>query len=234
MFCYQSEDHQYLLKRYGAVVLLDATYKTTKYSLPLFSLVVKTNVGYIVCGIFIIQFEDSRSIARALNVFKEWNKDWVPEYFIVDFSEAEMNGTRTVFSDRVKIYICDFHCEQSWLRWFAKKENVNADDVDSLLRMFRKLASSKNEPEFLNNLKDLQSSAEYLRNSKVRMYLINTWLPHKMKWTQAFFDTKFSFVIRTNNGIEAQNKLIKYSYLKLHVDKSLCGVLDTLLTEFFF
>ena len=36
-----------LIKRYGnEMILLDATYKTTRYVLPLFFMVVKTNVDY--------------------------------------------------------------------------------------------------------------------------------------------------------------------------------------------
>ncbi|XP_065215356.1 uncharacterized protein LOC135842015 [Planococcus citri] len=233
MLCVQLEEHQHLLKRYRSVVLLDATYKTSRYALPLFSLVVKTNVGYIVCGIFIIQYENSKSIAEALNVFKQWNSEWVPEYFIVDFSEAEMNAIESTFTF-VKIYICDFHREQSWTRWFSKKENVqDSSDSDKLKLLFRKLATSKTETEFESNLLILMNTEEYTRNPKVEKYLKNTWLPHKDKWTQAFFDQKYSVIIRTNNGIESQNKLIKYSYLKLHVDKSLCGVLDVLITDFF-
>lgn len=231
MFSYQSKEQQYLLQRYGAVVLLDATYKTTKYALPLFCLVVKTNIGYIICGIFVIQFENADSIAEGLNVFKQWNHDWNPEYFLVDFSDAEINAIERVFG--VPIYICDFHREQSWLRWLKKKENVDSADAIVLLKFFRKLAKSRNDEEFSRNLDELCSSSEYQRNPKVEAYLKNTWIPHKSKWTCAFFNSKYSFVIRTNNGIEAQNKLLKYSYLKLHSDKSLCGVLDIIILEFF-
>ena len=41
------------MTRYGnEMTLLDATYKTTRYNLPLFFLVVKTNVNYAVVGGF--------------------------------------------------------------------------------------------------------------------------------------------------------------------------------------
>ena len=53
--------------------LLDATYKTTKYELPLFFLCVKTNVGYIVVADFIIQGETSEKIQEALDILKSWN-----------------------------------------------------------------------------------------------------------------------------------------------------------------
>ena len=42
LFVYQSKWQKYLLQRYGnELILLDATYKTTRYSSPLFFLTVK-------------------------------------------------------------------------------------------------------------------------------------------------------------------------------------------------
>ena len=47
MFAHQTKFQRRLLNRYGnAINLLDATYKTTKYAIPLFFLAVKTNVDY--------------------------------------------------------------------------------------------------------------------------------------------------------------------------------------------
>ena len=47
---------QRLLTKYGNnICLLDATYRTTRYSLPLFFLAVKTNVDYQVVGSFIMR-----------------------------------------------------------------------------------------------------------------------------------------------------------------------------------
>lgn len=39
LFCYQSKEQRRLLARYGTMCLLDATYRTTRYALPLFSCV---------------------------------------------------------------------------------------------------------------------------------------------------------------------------------------------------
>ena len=47
MFIYQSPNMKRLYNRYAHhAIFLDATYRTTKYALPLFFLVVKTNVNY--------------------------------------------------------------------------------------------------------------------------------------------------------------------------------------------
>ena len=70
------------LVQYGnTVTLMDAIYKTTKYSIPLFFVCVKTNVAYLVVAEFIIQNETKDDICEALSVLKLWNPDWEPKFF---------------------------------------------------------------------------------------------------------------------------------------------------------
>ena len=46
-FVYQNCKMRRIYRRYGRnLILLDATYKTTKYALPLYFMVVQTNVNY--------------------------------------------------------------------------------------------------------------------------------------------------------------------------------------------
>jgi len=80
------------------MVLLDATYKTTKYAVPLFFMCVRTNADYIVVCEFIVQYEDSASIAEALTIIKSWNTDWQPICFMVDCSEAEIKALENAFA----------------------------------------------------------------------------------------------------------------------------------------
>ena len=50
-----------LIKRYGnEVILLDATYKTTQYALPLFFMVVKTNIDYQIVASFVINMKPTK------------------------------------------------------------------------------------------------------------------------------------------------------------------------------
>ena len=57
-----------LLNTYGKMVLLDASYKVTKYALPLFMLAVSTNVKYVHKAEFIIQSETSSNTKEALEI----------------------------------------------------------------------------------------------------------------------------------------------------------------------
>lgn len=121
------------------MTLMDATYKTTKYDVPLFFLTVRTNVGYTVVAEFILQTETGVCIQEALCILKKWNPAWNPKYFMCDYSEA---GIETVFPNTV-VYICDFHREQSWERWVKDhKHGLTQSEGVQLLDLLRNCASA--------------------------------------------------------------------------------------------
>ena len=98
LFVYQNAWQHRLLNRYGnELVLLDATYRTTRYALPLFFLVVRTNVDYQVVGAFICETETSESIEEALRIFRTWNPQLKPKYCMTDYSNEEIAATENVF-----------------------------------------------------------------------------------------------------------------------------------------
>lgn len=58
LFAHQTAWQGHLISRYGNEIMhIDATYKTMRYELPLFLLVIKTNVNYTVVGFFVAQNE---------------------------------------------------------------------------------------------------------------------------------------------------------------------------------
>ena len=72
LFVHQTKFQTRLLDHYGnSICLLNATYKTTKYSLPLFFVVVKTNVDYQVVSSFVVQDERRAAITEALRIIKK-------------------------------------------------------------------------------------------------------------------------------------------------------------------
>ena len=107
LFCHQTNEQSRLLSRYGNdMCLLDATYRTTKYALALWFLCVRTNVSYQIVGSFVTQFESTDDLVEALRVFNDWNPEWQPKNFMVDFSEVEINGLKTVFPGKILHRIC--------------------------------------------------------------------------------------------------------------------------------
>jgi len=76
--------------------LIDATYKTTIYDLPLFFLCVLSNVGCLNVATFLLSDEKQTSIVDAFQQISQWNADWKPKRFITDFHEGQINANTKV------------------------------------------------------------------------------------------------------------------------------------------
>ena len=98
LFVYQSKWQGRLLQKYrNELSFLDATYKTTRYGLPLFFLVVKTNAYYQIVGTFVCKGESTENITEVLNIIKDWNPGWKPLYFMTYYSDEEITSIETLF-----------------------------------------------------------------------------------------------------------------------------------------
>ena len=105
LFVHQNADQKRIMHRYrNNVCLLDATYKTTKYAIPLFFVATKANVDYQVIGSFAIQNETTESIQEGLQHLKKWNQDCNPKVMLVDYCEEEIKALETLFPG--KYYFC--------------------------------------------------------------------------------------------------------------------------------
>ncbi|KAK3745279.1 hypothetical protein QZH41_003744 [Actinostola sp. cb2023] len=233
LFVHQEKWQRDLLKRYGNhVCLLDATYKTTMYALPLFFVCVKTNVDYQVVAEFIIENETGDSISEALRIIYSWNNDfWAPRFFMTDYSEAEINAIEDVF-DNCTVYICDFHREQAWVRWIKRKDhNLSLEEQKQLLDMFRNIAYAQTRDDFETYVTQLKDSVVW-SNQHVKRYMETTWFPVSHRWARAFRSEDYDINVHTNNGIEAQNKTLKYTYLARKPNKTLTSIVTTVIEEF--
>ena len=87
-----------LIKRYGnEMILLDATYKTTRYALLLFFMVVKTNVDYQIVASFVIENETYEAISETVAVIKSWNAEFDPKYGMTDCCHEEIRAVENNF-----------------------------------------------------------------------------------------------------------------------------------------
>ena len=105
-----------MLYTYGnCVTLIDATYKTMRYDLPLFFTCVITNIGYCVAAEFVTQSETAEAIQEPVQGLKNWNPDWNPPFVLRDYSETEISVIEHTFPSTY-VFICDFQREQAWTR----------------------------------------------------------------------------------------------------------------------
>ena len=82
LFVYQLKWQIDLIKRNGnELMLLDAIYKTKRYALPLFFMVVKTNIDYQIVASFVIENETHEAISEVVAVIKSWNQEFDPKWY---------------------------------------------------------------------------------------------------------------------------------------------------------
>lgn len=183
-----------MIAKYGkSVSCFDATNKTS-YALPLFLIVVKTSHGYLIVGVFVAQFETRTCISEALKMFRKWNPNFSPEYWMVDYSHAEINVLNECFPES-KVVLCDFHREQAWDRWL-KRTDSSVQSREAILTCSR-IANSSTEKEMERHVSDLKSSRR-LMNSKLRACLECQWLAIKETWVRAYI-LNFNVVVTTHH-----------------------------------
>ena len=186
LYVHQEDWQKELLTQYGnTLTLIDATYKTTKYTVPLFFICVKTNVSYSVVAEFIIQSESTEQISEALAVIKRWNPTWNPNYFMMDYSDAEMSAIQNIFPS-TQIFVCDFHREQAWERWVKDKKHGLSDIQGSILLELlrdctnalpnRGICDKPGDYYYKQAEKLLQDSDVWKGNEQVKQWLSTTWL----------------------------------------------------------
>eukprot|EP00795_Rhopilema_esculentum_P008951 gene8951-16584_t len=234
LFVYQSAEQKRLLSRYGnEIAFLDATYRTTRYALPLFFLVVKTNVDYQIVASFITENEDTDSITEALEVIKKWNPNFEPSYFMTDYSHEEITAIESVFQG-CRVFLCDFHREQAWDRWLSKASNGCREIKTDVLALLRRVARSTSVTASDIAIKQLKESRLWKdkANSKLAAYIEQYWLTVKERWIWAHRQDRLLVNCNTNNGTERQNESFKYQYLQKHSRASVTGMLTILIEDF--
>ncbi|XP_052097298.1 uncharacterized protein LOC127732258 [Mytilus californianus] len=225
LFVHQSETQKRLLNIYGQeICLLDATYKTSRYDLPLFLVCVNTNVGYSVVASFIVANENRYTIQEALIKLRDWNPMWKPKYFMCDFDLREIWALEQTF-EGLMVYLCDFHREQAWHRLLREIKHDCIDEKDEIKRMLREIADADSAESHTNALQQLRSSDIF--KAKVSVYF-NFF----QRWSKLFRNSLFNIRVNTTNGLERQHKELKENYLTEYIDKSLSSMVTSLVTKY--
>nr|XP_047127050.1 uncharacterized protein LOC105844598 [Hydra vulgaris] len=234
IFIHQTISQKELLYKYGNhICLLDATYKSTRYSIPLFFVVVKTNSNYQVVASFAVQDETTDTITEALKKLSQWNPEWNPKCFMTDNCEAEILSIENVFKDCFVI-LCDFHREQAWERWLSANANGMRSVKHTALCLLRRIAASETQEEYDIAIQALHKDPIWISTNSIKFknYIENTWLPEKKRWVKAFRSGILETVVNTNNGVERKNRDFKHEFLNQYKDNSLSGMVTVLVDQF--
>lgn len=101
IFCHQTQQQQRLLKRYGSklfMIQIDEIYCTIPF--PLLCLYVQTNVDFQIVGFFVLYGEKVEMVSSALNILRQWNPNWSPNYVLCDSSDCQIDAVEKVFPSK--------------------------------------------------------------------------------------------------------------------------------------
>ena len=127
------------------------------------------------------------------------------------------------------IFLCDFHREQSWQRWTkGRNRGLSDDEAAIVLTRLGNLAyvppcredGKYPDKHYREAESKLHSLDVWCNNKQVRNWLNGKWLSIPERWSRVRTAHDYQLNVFTSNGVEAQNKVLKYSFLKtrgLHV-----------------
>jgi MULE transposase domain len=195
-----------LARKYNHVILMDCTYKTNKYNMPVLNVIGMTpfNKSVFICFVFMKQ-ETEENYQRALEKIKgiyEVNK--MPKVIATDRELALMNSIQRVFPHTVNL-LCICHIQKNVVanckKFFETNESINV------------FLDKCNVVTYSYSIERFETSwalmrGEYGVNHQAITYEKNTWLVHKEKFVSTYADMVLHFGSKTSR-VEGANSVLK-------------------------
>ncbi|POV97106.1 hypothetical protein PSHT_14769 [Puccinia striiformis] len=143
----------HLARLYHHVALLDATYKTNQYQIPLLHIIgqTATNRSFSI-GFCFLTYEDDENYLWAVQCLKKliWHHDRVPQVFITDREAALRNALHEVFPTS-QANLCTWHLNKNITTNCKKHFGPGKSDANwqAFISTWRKVTQSKT-PEIYN------------------------------------------------------------------------------------
>lgn len=204
---FMSQHQKEMLASYGRVLVLDCTYKTNRYNLPLLHIVGRSPLGktYQACFAF-INDETELSYVWALERLKEYYPpDSGPEVLVTDAEQSLGNAIKRVFP-RAKHLLCTWHIYRCVHRKL-KSLGYSPELHKSLFEAWKKCMHALTVSDFNQLFKDVED--KHPNCSEFVNYLTETWLSVKKKFIPAYTHRYECYGIRTTSISEAAHGFIK-------------------------
>ncbi|XP_050113854.1 putative protein FAR1-RELATED SEQUENCE 10 [Malus sylvestris] len=208
-----------LTKSYPYVFVMDCTYKTNKYKMPLLNIigVSSFNTSFYSCFVF-MQNEKEEDYVWALKMFsKILGVDNHPMVIITDRELALMNAIRIVFPSTSNL-LCVWHIKKNILANCKAHFEEEVDWID-FISTWTILIQSPNETSF-NEAWSL-FEVKYEEKKFVLKYILGTWLPYKEKFVSSWSEKVTHFGNRVTSRAEASSSSDLPSQCKGHFLKTM-------------
>jgi len=203
-----------LAKKISNVLLLDCTYKTNKFGMPLMNIIgiTSVNTSFFVGFVFL----DSETIpyySWALEKLKEILKNKSPNVFATDRDRlAIMRSLEIIYPESGNI-LCTWHINKNILakckRHFPKGSEAG---FSGFMVDWQNIINSKTMEEYEENVIFMET--KYGFNHPSVTYVKNTWLKHKEKIVSFWTDEFLHLGSQTTSRVEGHHGVLK-KYLNI-------------------
>ncbi|XXG68779.1 hypothetical protein AAC387_Pa06g1787 [Persea americana] len=206
-----------LLCAFPEVLIIDSTYKTNRYRLPLLEIVgvTSTQMTFSVAFVY-LESEREANYRWALERLKELMDGCTPTRVIVTDKElALMNAIKVVFPDATNL-LCRWYISRNILANCKKCFETN-DRWGAFISCWNMLVVSPTESDYTQMLSALERN--YAGYPHVVDYVKTSWLnKHKEQFVAAWTDRHIHFGNVTTNRAESA-----HAKLKRHLGTSSCS-----------
>ncbi|XP_071699208.1 protein FAR1-RELATED SEQUENCE 5-like [Rutidosis leptorrhynchoides] len=196
-----------LAKTFSDTFVMDCTYKTNRYHMPLLDIIGVScfNTSFY-SGFAFLEREDEESYIWALNAFKKiLGSENQPSVIMTDRELALMNAISKVFPAATNL-LCVWHIEKNVLA-NCKKHFKREAEFDIFMSSWKNVIYSITEAIFLNNWWEFKLSYEVKKEAID--YITNIWLPWKEKFVSAWTEKYLHFGNRTSSRAEGAHAKLK-------------------------
>ncbi|XP_052620945.1 protein FAR-RED IMPAIRED RESPONSE 1-like [Lactuca sativa] len=200
-----------LAKAFSNIFIMDCTYKTNKYNMPLLDIIGVScfNTSFY-SGFVFLEREDEDSYIWALSVFKKTLENREPSVIMSDRELALMNAINMVFPNTTNL-LCIWHIEKNVLA-NCKKHFPHTEEFDIFMSSWNNVAYSTSKTIFEHNWGEFEL---FYQTKKVAIeYIKKTWLPWKEKFVSAWTENYLHFGNRSSSRAEGAHAKLK-QYLQV-------------------
>ncbi|XP_077221058.1 PKS-NRPS hybrid synthetase cheA-like [Tasmannia lanceolata] len=201
-----------LRRSYSNVFVMDCTYKTNKYKMPLLDVVGVTsfNSSFYSCFAF-LQKEETEDYVWALKMFHDMlDNVSKPTVIVTDRELALMRAIQVVFPRAMNL-LCVWHIEKNILSK-CKRHFQDGDIWDIFFSSWSTLIESPTEMAYHKAWKDFQD--EFKDKVIALNYISSTWLLFKECFIKAWTEKYLHFSNRATSRVEGAHSMLKI-YLQL-------------------
>ncbi|KAJ7964071.1 Protein FAR1-RELATED SEQUENCE 5 [Quillaja saponaria] len=201
-----------LTKSYSTVFVMDCTYKTNKYKMPLLDIigVSSFNSCFYSCFAF-LQKEGEKDYIWALSMFRNLlGVSCQPSVIVCDKEFTLINAIKVVFPSTTNL-LCVWHIEKNIVAK-CKSHFEEGEDWDTFLSNWTCVRNSVSESKYHEALQYFES--RYKEKGVLLNYIRSTWLPLKELFVVAWIEKCIHFGNHATSRAEGAHGILK-KYLQV-------------------